>query len=144
MFDYSEAAARHAHDAKFLREHDRLENAGQLFGLHAECALKALLVAHGLKTEADGDISVKGQEGYRKHINVLHPLVSSMSVFPDGRSSNDFVPYMKNLLVFASWDIKHRYYKKSEIPLGDVSAWARASHDLEQMIDHAITQGVMA
>jgi hypothetical protein len=142
MFDYREAAARHARDAKFLREHDRLENAGQLFGMHAECALKALLVAHGLKTTPEGDIDRSAKE-YRKHIDVLHSLVSSMSIFPDGRSAADIVPYMENLSDFASWNIEHRY-KKSEIPLNDMSKWAQASHDLEQMIDHAVMQGIMA
>lgn len=40
--DFRDAAQRHLHDAKLLLDQERLANASHLFGLAAECALKAV------------------------------------------------------------------------------------------------------
>lgn len=45
--NYTEAAERHQHDAKLLDKYGRLDNADQLYGFAAECALKAALVQLG-------------------------------------------------------------------------------------------------
>ena len=39
--NYTEAALRHWRDAELLKEQNRVENADHLFGVAAECALKA-------------------------------------------------------------------------------------------------------
>lgn len=38
--NYASAASRHFEDAELLASHERFDNAGQLVGLAAECALK--------------------------------------------------------------------------------------------------------
>ncbi|NJM10773.1 MAG: hypothetical protein HC889_01610 [Synechococcaceae cyanobacterium SM1_2_3] len=42
--DYSSAAFRHWEDAQLLAGENRVENADQLYGLAAECAIKKALI----------------------------------------------------------------------------------------------------
>ena len=44
MLDYADATRRHWDDGLFLLEDRRLANADHLFGLAAECALKAVML----------------------------------------------------------------------------------------------------
>ena len=46
--NFRDAAERHWADAGYLLEDDRIANADHLFGLSAECALKALMLSLGM------------------------------------------------------------------------------------------------
>ncbi|MBF0110353.1 MAG: hypothetical protein HQL76_14375 [Magnetococcales bacterium] len=56
---YAEAAKRHWQDAEILFLRDRKANADQLYGLAAECAIKALLVSPMLLGSPDLDRKFK-------------------------------------------------------------------------------------
>jgi len=45
--DYLDAFSRHREDGDLLYDHARWPNADQLYGLSAECGLKAVMVAIG-------------------------------------------------------------------------------------------------
>jgi hypothetical protein len=140
MIDYKRAARRHFNDAEALLTQGRQANAGQLFGFNAECGLKALLVAHGVQTNAEGDIVRK--TGYREHIPKLSGLVQQLLIFPDGRLATQWLAYLGNLTNFDDWSVDHRYWKEADLPRS-ILDWQIAAKEIEQMMDAAEVDGVM-
>lgn len=117
--NYWEAAVRHYHDGKVLLSSQpvpREANADQLFGLAAECALKAILVWLGVPTDADGGVT---EPGVKKHIDALWPEYVN---HPDGRVAARYQVGAQN--PFHDWSVHHRY-------LADVHAGgsAAAAHE---------------
>lgn len=141
--DFKGAARRHWADAELLAQAGRLPNAGQLYGFMAECGLKALLVAHGLPTEANGDIQKKPKTGYREHMPTLSQLVSTLAMFPDGRDSTRYLSLLPDLTQFDDWSIDHRYWDESVLPLGSLLDWREAACHVGAMLDAATADGVM-
>ena len=66
MPDYYDAAQRHWDDANHLLSTNRLPNADQLFGVSAECALKAIMLPLGMPMNNGRPLNKK-----HGHINVL-------------------------------------------------------------------------
>lgn len=60
--DYGDSADRHWLDAELLRGGRRTNNADQLYGLAAECALKAIMVRLGAPSTPAGDLATKNTE----------------------------------------------------------------------------------
>ena len=52
--DFRDAHLRHWQDAELLFEHQRWANADQLYGLSAECGLKAVMRALGMPVGRHG------------------------------------------------------------------------------------------
>lgn len=102
--DFLDAMDRHWRDAELLRSGERLANADHLYGLSAECGLKALL-------EQDGN-RIEGRT--RCHINELWRECGSLA---DGRaeSTSDFNPEANP---FDDWRINDRYAHHGEIIRG--------------------------
>ncbi|OOC09740.1 hypothetical protein [Thioalkalivibrio halophilus] len=101
--NYDEAARRHWGDARLLDERSRWENADQLYGLAAECALKSALKRAGYFRE----------DQHRKHINVLWRKIQATAF------RNQF-PGLAGELAgeerFADWDVEQRYVADSAVP----------------------------
>lgn len=68
LSDFRDAAERHWGDAEYLFSDTRLANADHLFGLAAECALKAVMQALGMALGSGG---VPVDQQYKVHINHL-------------------------------------------------------------------------
>lgn len=66
--DFHSAAHRHWNDAEFLHCDSRLGNAYQLYGLAAECALKAVMQGLGMQL---GDKGRPQEPGHKVHIDKL-------------------------------------------------------------------------
>ncbi len=98
---FNEAALRHFQDAEVLSAHGSLENADQLFGLSAECAIKSVLVQLPGCCAAGVLSSV-----YREHINRLWDLASVQNI---QRLFPSLVQVLKQANPFANWSIDHRY-----------------------------------
>ena len=141
--DFREAARRHWADAEFLAQSGRIPNAGQLYGFMAECGLKALLVAHGLPTEANGDIRRKPRTGYREHMPTLAQLVASLTAFHDGRAATRYLAFLPDLAHFDDWCLDHRYWGASAIPTGSLPNWRESARQVGAMLDAATMDGVM-
>jgi hypothetical protein len=132
IVDFSGASRRHYRDAELLMDNSRVPNAGQLLGFAAECGIKALLIAHGLKTDSrTGDIEEKGP--YRTHINAL---INNAQTFRDSRRYSQYFGMLPNLRAFKDWDTKHRYWNKSSIPSSHTD-WQKAAKEVMEMLDQA-------
>ncbi len=66
--DFYNVYKRHIRDGHLLIEHKSLANTDHLYGLAAECTLKALLIKSGIPSTEKSDIN---QKKYRKHIDQL-------------------------------------------------------------------------
>ncbi|KKZ14132.1 MAG: hypothetical protein TH68_05635 [Candidatus Synechococcus spongiarum 142] len=99
--DFLDAMDRHWQDAELLYRKQRLANADHLYGLSAECGLKALL-------KQDGNI-IEGR--IRRHINKLWEECGSLA---GGRAeaTSDFNPKANP---FHDWRIDGRYAHRREI-----------------------------
>ena len=97
--DFQGASKRHYRDAELLMANKRIPNAGQLFGFAAECGIKALLVAYGLKTNPrTGDIKEKKEAKkpykYKTHVNTI---VNNIQVFTISRMYPRYLGMMPSL-----------------------------------------------
>ena len=101
--DFASAHIRHWEDAEFLFRAGRWANADQLYGLSAECGLKAVMVANRLPVVADGSPRDKK---YRKHINTLW---DEFPAFVQDRQTGQPLHHLSRSNPFASWSIDNRY-----------------------------------
>ena len=99
MDNYEDAAARHWHDAEQLLAAKRLDNADQLFGLAAECALKVALGRSG--------VTIGYDSGLREHVDVLWDRVR---VHVKGRSNALLAALLKSNNPFQDWKVAQRYF----------------------------------
>lgn len=145
--DYPGAAKRHFEDAIVLESNARPANAGQLFGVAAECGVKAILIACGVLTEPDGTIGrpngITGK-GFRDHMPQLpHAVVTFGHLVPDGRAFAKYSAAMPDLRNFHDWTIDQRYWGESHILTTSVPTWKAAAGNVLKALDLAIADGVM-
>lgn len=140
--NYAQSARRHFDDAEQLLASNRHGNAGHLFGFAAESGLKAVLVACGVPTDADGGIP----QGHRlrQHVPVLGDrLVTDGHLVPDGRFSSVYMAKVSSLANFHDWSIDHRYWADAALPVASVSRWRQCAGEIMVMLDEAIENGVL-
>ncbi|MBL8246953.1 MAG: hypothetical protein JNK95_01145 [Candidatus Competibacter sp.] len=73
--DFSSAAFRHWRDAELLDKENRVENADQLYGFAAECAIKKALIELPAFSN-NGELN----QYYKEHINNLWEKVKLQSL----------------------------------------------------------------
>ncbi|MDP3332465.1 MAG: hypothetical protein Q8Q40_09870 [Methylococcaceae bacterium] len=143
--DFPASAKRHFQDAKLLEENSRISNAGQLYGFCAECGIKALLISHGYPTDTEGSPAKNppsGEISIRKHINQLVAIMTQIDASASGRSGAKYLALIPNIGSFVDWSVDHRYYAKHQIP-PSLPAWKGAATEMMQMMDMAISDGVL-
>lgn len=101
MTKYASAAARHWNDAEHLFEDSRHDNADQLFGFAAECALKAALFSE-LPASAGGELP----KAYYVHIDELWDKVLSG---PLRKRYPTVHALLKLPNPFSNWSVHQRY-----------------------------------
>jgi hypothetical protein len=144
--DYIASARRHLMDAHILLAEQRQANAGQLLGFSVECGLKALLLACGIVPDADGGIPAtkKKSDSFREHMPMLNSKILSVGhLIPDGQRSSHYYAMLSNINALADWSTDYRYYKESAMPFTSVSNWELAALEIDEMLDQAISDGVM-
>ena len=143
--DFSTSAKRHFQDAKFVEDNNLLANAGQLYGFCAECGIKALLIALGYPTDAEGspiNQALAGNLNIRKHINQLVAIRIQIDSYASGRSGAKYLALIPNIDSFADWSVDHRYYDQHQIP-PSITAWQQAATEMMRMMQEASSDGVL-
>jgi HEPN domain-containing protein len=120
--DYLASARRHNTDAGTLLAAGARPNAGHLFGLSVECAVKALLVRLGAETSADGTV-----QRFKHHVP---KLITDMTVLPDGRPMGVLHAAAPHLSKLHDWMIDHRYWRAKDIPLSSLNHWQAAAKEV--------------
>ncbi len=99
--DFARAACRNWQDAELLERAGRIDNADQLLGLAAECALKMALLLQGVQPD---EKKAGAPTGHAVHINRLWGLYS---VFQQNRAGQFATIPAHN--PFHDFDISQRY-----------------------------------
>ena len=78
--DFFDAHRRHWEDAETLFGRHRWANADQLYGLSAECGLKAAMMTLGMHIDTVG----RPEPSYRVHVQKLWPIFETFGGDRDG------------------------------------------------------------
>jgi len=147
---YEPAARRHMTDAEVLFAAKRLANAGQLYGFVAECGVKALVIACGVKPDAQGGIprsrpeSHKDKHPLRVHLPTLMSNISADSqLIPDGIQATRYLALVPSRNNFHDWLIDHRYWREDSLPITSIHQWRAAAREINAMLDQAKQDGVL-
>jgi hypothetical protein len=137
--DFGQAARRHYQDASQLKKDRRLHNADHLFGLAAECALKALMVASGARTDARGDLL---ERSHRKHFN--DGLWDEFHVFASGRQRQRYLSRLPPENPYMDWHVDQRYAADREFMPAAVEAHAKGARATMAALECAAADGGLA
>jgi hypothetical protein len=137
--DFHDAANRHWEDAGHLLIDQRLANADQLFGIAAECALKAIMHALNIITlDANG----KPREGEcRIHINNLW---KEFETLVQNRGGARYAAMLdKTMNPFDDWKVDQRYDHRSTFTEAKVENHRHAAERTMSVLQYAIMDGVI-
>ncbi|MBF0133755.1 MAG: hypothetical protein HQL75_14365 [Magnetococcales bacterium] len=118
---FFEAAQRHWLDAEILFERGRFANADQLYGLAAECVLKAIWEPH-----------VNGIKNFRVHMDE-NKLIKNIITFFNLRTHISLLNLIPEDSPYDDWAITQRYCSESIITLIRVQShreWTRKCFEL--------------
>lgn len=118
MEKYDSAAIRHFEDAQLLRTSGKLDNAGHLVGLAAECAIK-----HNIASLKPPPLLLhyhlpKLLSIARKHLNGRGPHSSSKMLALVKRNE------------FSDWKVDRRYYQTGNTTTNELVKWFKETKSL--------------
>lgn len=136
--DYGDAAHRHWEDAHYLLTDGRLANADHLFGLSAECALKAVMLALGMKLKASG---APEDQRYGHIDNLWDEFGSFVSSRGGARYAALIAPHPNPF--FPTWKVNQRYDARSVFSASAVSDHQSGAKRAKICLDMAMLDGMV-
>lgn len=134
--DLPSAARRHLEAADRLAEFDgelpkgpRRDVAGYLYGIAAECALKAMMIDVPLRPLAP---SRRREDPFYAHFPALRTMLRDTL---HGRTSLPLLKLISSDAFLMEWDTDMRYARASAIPDRLVVAWRSAARDAVGAMD---------
>ncbi|WP_155500020.1 hypothetical protein [Pseudomonas chlororaphis] len=125
--DMRAAARRHLEAANTLDTTRRRDVAGYLYGIAAECGVKALMQQAGFKSPTNGE-----HDPYYAHFPALKTLLKNKL---EGRNATVLRRYVLSESFFSGWDITMRYSKGSQIPDRLLDQWKAQATSVIGSID---------
>jgi hypothetical protein len=137
--DYRDAAERHWKDADYLSVDNRPANADHLFGLSAECALKAVMQGLGMSLRPNG---APVDKQHRIHINALWDEFSAFAHTRNGVRYATDIDSKPN--PFDDWDVAQRYCHRSEIIQAILENHRQGARTAIEVFKTAVLDGVVS
>jgi hypothetical protein len=135
--DFLDAHQRHLRDADYLLAASCLANADHLYGMAAECGLKRLMIAFGMKIDATGSPTNSKED--RVHADKVW---ARYDAYRSGHVAGvRFVLSSKN--PFNDWRAEQRYANTHCFDLGRVDAHRIAAHDVHLLMKQAEMAGLV-
>lgn len=125
--DFYNSFERHKKDAELLWNSNRWANADHLYGLAAECALKALLLTQGIQIS---------HRKYKKHIN---DLWDQYNRFMQTRS----IYLIPTSNPFSNWNIAQRYENEINISRSNTQNHRNTVIHIAKIIKQAKRDGIL-
>jgi hypothetical protein len=138
MPEYRDAADRHWEDAGFLINDNRTANADHLFGLAAECAMKAVMLGLGMPLRQDG---APVQSKHRKHVDTLWNEFCTFAQMRNGAKYAATLSAYGN--DFIDWDISQRYEHRATITAAMVKKHEEGARTAMNVLKQAFLDGVV-
>ncbi len=135
MTHFLDAYCRHWEDGETLYGAGRLANADHLYGLCAECGIKAVMQGLGmLHLDAQG----QPEKEYKKHVDVLWSTFCSLA---EGRSQAPYATLLPGSNPFGDWKIEQRYAPSTHFTDTRVSAHRSGVDAVHELVRQARTDG---
>ena len=133
--DYLDAMERHWHDAHLLGspEQLRLANADHLYGMAAECGLKALMAIEG----RDLENNETHKEKYKKHIN------ATWAHFSDFRQGTLATYALTSKNPFNDWLVDQRYAAEANFDAARVAKHRSGAKQVYDLVERAKAGGLL-
>ena len=125
--DFVDAHRRHWKDAKLLYGGERWPNADHLYGLSAECGLKAVMQRLRRELGLPADLPKK----YLKHVRELWPMFED---FAREREGGRYLQLLPDDRPFADWSIGDRYAHRKHFDQGRVGSHRKAARRIRRMV----------
>lgn len=132
--DFADAHGRHWEDAELLFGNARWANADHLYGLSAECGLKAVMKGLGMRVDA------QGRPKKRQHIKHVDQLWSAFGNFAKGHGKPN---YILTGIPFKNWSINDRYANRRHFANSHVASHRHATLRVRHLIQQARQDGVL-
>ena len=130
--DFHDAHLRHWQDGELLFGHDRWANADQLYGLSAECGLKAVMLGLGMMPVTPHGVPM--QREHRQHVDLLWP---EFRRFVRRRIGGRYLDLLPGGNPFSSWSIEDRYAHGRHFHYASVSPLRSAADGVRKMVRRA-------
>ena len=134
--NYRDAAVRHYVDGDTLRSGLRQANADQLYGLSAECSLKAVMVGLGMQ------VTTKGAPRDYAHKVHMPELWMAFQSFAEGRLAFCYLEPLSHRNAFDDWKVDQRYWASSAIGAARASNHRNAASMCRESMELAVVDGV--
>jgi hypothetical protein len=119
---------------------NRLPTSDHLYGLAAECGLKAVMQDLGMTLDDQGR---PDQKEYRVHINKLWDIFISFTQGKIGANySSTLISYFKSN-PFSTWDVNQRYYHSNFFNATEINKHKVASTCIISILQQAIINGII-
>ena len=126
--DFADAHGRHWEDAELLFDRKRWANADHLYGLSAECGLKAVMRSLGMPVDA----GEKPRGKYMQHMPGLWPVFLD---FVDRRSDMPAARTIPDGECFRDWSIHDRYAHRQWFRRDNVETHRRGAQEILDMVE---------
>ena len=135
--DFTDAHCRHLEDAELLFGEARWANADHLYGLSAECGLKAIMLGLGMSVDAEG---TPCKQEHRQHMPGLVPVFRD---FTHQRGGGAYLASLPGGNPFSGWSIHDRYANRNRFDRADVAPHRNAADRVCRMVERAKQDGVL-
>ena len=133
--DFRDASERHFEDGLLLEAQGRLANADHLFGVSAECSLKAVMIGLGHQPASGG-----WPVGYQDHIN---QLLSGFQSWAHGLLDAKYATHVPPVTSFSSWNVGQRYWGRHIFTTARVTSHKNASDGCRRLLKELVLDGVL-
>jgi hypothetical protein len=131
--DFLDAMDRHWVDAELLNAQARVANADQLYGLAAECGLKALMLKWNMPFLNDKPQNPADQ----KHVDRIWDRYET---YRSGQPATFALPGPNP---FQSWRIQHRYANRADFSPARLQQHQAGAAHVKGLITEALRRGVL-
>lgn len=131
--DFLDAHKRHWEGAELLYENSHWANADHLYGLSAECGVKALMCAFGMTLDA----FERPPSQDARHIDKLEPRYE---VYRAGKYP---AKYAISFAAFTNWHASQRYMHRTGFTEMDVELHRKATHAIHNTVIAAKLDGAI-
>lgn len=128
--DLRASARRHLEAADSLLTGKRKDVAGYLYGLAAECAVKAMM--YGAFVSGGSATVTRREDPYFSHFPDLKTMLRDNL---SGRNGAKLAPFVNNDAFMNSWSTKMRYSHGKDISPAWIEAWSKQARQVVATLD---------
>lgn len=133
--NFTDAFNRHFNDAELLLDKQRFANASHLYGLAAECGLKALMVKFGMPL-SDNSPQDRNDRVHADKIWQRYQSYQSGHIAGAGYGLTVQNP-------FSAWSVHQRYWKSSCITEQNAQSHQQGASQVESLVKKAQLAGLL-